>query len=153
MHRLVGQGAEFRTQGRDHPAGQVEVLPIGGAEVLLDRDHLLLADEAVPAAQGLGVLRGVGVIGRHVLAHDVGGVAGDFQAGLEAVLETHPGHGLGVDAVPGAVLARDELAHLNDVVLIGHVPLPRSAGGKQEGPDLGRPRTPPLPQCERASEV
>jgi hypothetical protein len=93
--------------------------------VLLDGDHLLLADEAVPAAQRLGVLGRVGVIGRHVLAHDVGGVARDLKAGLEAVLQAHTGHGFGVDAVPRSVLALDELAHLDDVVLVCHLSLPQ----------------------------
>ena len=55
---------------------------------------LLLGDEAVPAAQRLGVKGGIGVIGRHVLAHDGGRIAGDIEAGLEAVLQAHAGHGL-----------------------------------------------------------
>jgi hypothetical protein len=46
--------------------------------MLLDRDHLLLGDEAVPAAQRLGVLGGIGVIGGHVRAHDARGVLGDL---------------------------------------------------------------------------
>jgi hypothetical protein len=120
VHRLIRQRAELRAQRRDHPAGEIEVLPLGGLEVLLDGDELLLADEAMPAAQRLGVLARIGVIGRHVLAHDVGGVAGDLQAGLEAVLQPHTRHGLGADAVPSAALALDELAHLDDVVLVRH---------------------------------
>jgi hypothetical protein len=34
--------------------------------MLLDGDHLLLADEAVPAAERLGVLGRIGIIGGHV---------------------------------------------------------------------------------------
>ena len=66
VHRLVGQRAELGAQRGDHPAGEVEVAALGRAEVLLDRDQLLLADEAVPAAQRLGVLGRIGVIGGHV---------------------------------------------------------------------------------------
>ena len=56
MHRLVWQRTEVRAQCRNHPAGEVEVLLIGSAEVLFDRDQLLLTDEAVPATQRLSVL-------------------------------------------------------------------------------------------------
>ena len=51
VHRLVGQGAEFAAQRRNHPSGEIEVALLGGAEMLLDRNHLLLRDKAVPAAQ------------------------------------------------------------------------------------------------------
>jgi hypothetical protein len=56
MHRLVRQRAELGAQRGDHPARQVEVAAVGAVEVLFDRDHLLLADETMPAAQRLGVL-------------------------------------------------------------------------------------------------
>jgi hypothetical protein len=102
VHRLVRQRAEFRTQRGDHPARQVEVAAVGAVEVLLDRDHLLLADETVPATQRLGVLRWIRIIGGHVGAHDLGGVLGDVQAGLELVLGAHAGGGLGIDGVPCA---------------------------------------------------
>ena len=120
MHRLVGQGPEFGAQGGDHPAGQIEVATLGGAEVLLDGDHLLLGDEAVPAAQGLGVVGRIGVIGRHVLAHDRRGVAGDIKPGEEAVLQSHAGDGLAIDPVPGAALGLDELAQLGGLFGVGH---------------------------------
>jgi hypothetical protein len=55
--------------------------------MLLDGDHLLLADEAVPATQRLGVVGRIGIIGSHVAAHDRGGVAGDVEPGAEAVLK------------------------------------------------------------------
>ena len=118
VHRLVRQGAEVGAQRGDHPAGQIQIPPVGRAKMLLDGDHLLLGDEPMPAAQRLGVKGGIGVIGRHVLAHDGGGVAGDIETGLETVLQAHPGHGLGVDAVPCAVLAFDELLHLGNMALI-----------------------------------
>jgi hypothetical protein len=51
VHRLVGQRAEFAAQRGNHPARKVEVAALGRAEVLLDGDHLLLADEAVPAGR------------------------------------------------------------------------------------------------------
>ena len=126
VHGLVGQGAEFGAQGGDHPAGQVDVAALGGAEVLLDSDDLLLADEAVPGAQRLGVKRGVGVVGGHVGAHDGGGVASDVQPGLEAVLQPHARHGLGVDAVPGALLGLDQRGDLGGMVVIGGRPNGRS---------------------------
>ena len=118
VHGLVGQRAELGAQGGDHPAGEVEVAALGGAEVLLDGDQLLLADEAVPAAQGLGVLGGVGVVGRHVFAHDLRGVLGDVQAGLEAVLGTHAGNVLGADVGPLALHGFTQLGQCLDVVLV-----------------------------------
>ena len=118
VHRLVRQRAELGTQGGDHPARQVEVAAVGAVEVLLDRDHLLLADETVPAAQRLGVLRRVGVVVRHVLAHDLRRVAGDIEAGLEAVLGAHAGGGLGVDRVPGAAFLVLQAGNGLDIVLV-----------------------------------
>ena len=126
VHRLVGQRAELGAQRGDHPAREIEVAALGRAEMLLDRDQLLLGDEAVPATERLGVLGGVGVIGRHVAAHERGGVAGDVQAGLEAVLQAHAGHGLGGDAVPGRLgleerLGGAELARIGSGSLDGLV--------------------------------
>src|SRR5690606_26888745 len=60
VHGLVGQRAELGAQRGNHPAGQVEVALVGGFQVLLDGDQLLLTDEAVPATQGLGVGGAVG---------------------------------------------------------------------------------------------
>src|SRR3546814_2469685 len=59
VHRLVGQRTELAAQRGDHPARQIDVAALGGAEMLLDRDHLLLRDEAVPAAERLGVVGGI----------------------------------------------------------------------------------------------
>jgi len=36
VHRLIGQGTEFAAQGRDHPAGQIEIAALGIAKMLLD---------------------------------------------------------------------------------------------------------------------
>ena len=122
MHRLVWQRAELGAQGGDHPAGQVEVAAVGAVEVLLDRDHLLLADKTVPATERLRVFRRVGVVGGHVGAHDLRRVLGDVQAGLELVLGAHAGGGLGIDGVPGAALLVFQTGNSLDVVLIlGHV--------------------------------
>jgi hypothetical protein len=101
VHGLVRQRAELGAQGRDHPAGQVEVALVGVAEVLLDGDHLLLADEAVPATEGLGVLARIRVVGGHVPAHDRRRVAGDVEAGSEAVLQAHARRVLRADVFPG----------------------------------------------------
>jgi len=124
VHRLVRQRAEFRAQGGDHPARQVQVAAIGVVEVLLDRDQLLLPDEAVPAAQRLGVLGRIGIVVRHVAAHDGGRVAGDVEAGLEAVLGAHAGCGFRVDGIPAAAVALLQGGDGLDIVLVlGHVEL------------------------------
>ena len=52
-------------------------------------------------------MRRIGVISRHVLAHDLGGVAGDIETGVKAVLQAHAGHRFGVDPVPMAVSGVD----------------------------------------------
>lgn len=120
MHGLIGQRAEFGAERRHHPAGQIKITPFRVAEMLLDGDHLLLADEAVPAAERLGVMRRVGVIGRHVLAHDFRAIFRDIEAGRKTVLGAHAGDGLGVNAVPGSVTAFDQPVRGVEVVLIGH---------------------------------
>ena len=120
VHRLVGQRAEFAAQRGDHPAREVEVTLLGGAEVLLDRDQLLLRDKAVPAAQRLGVLRRVRVIGGHVGAHDLGGVLGDVEAGGEAVLDRHARSAFGIDRGPARSVRGHNVAHPGDGVLVGH---------------------------------
>jgi len=117
VHRLVGQRTEVGAQGRDHPAGQVQIALVGIVEVLLDGDQLLLTDKAVPAAQGLGVLAAVSVVLFHVLAHDRGGVFGDIQTGLEAVLGLHTSGVFGVDGIPGATVLGTELGDCVDVLL------------------------------------
>ena len=118
MHRLVRQGAEVGPERGDHPAGQINIPPVGRAKMLLDGDHRLLGDEPMPGAERLGVKGRVGVIGRHVLAHDRGRITGDIEPRLETVLQAHPGDRLGVDAVPCAVLPCDELLHLGNMALI-----------------------------------
>ena len=120
MHRLVGQRAELAAQRGDHPARQVEVAALGGAEMLLDRDQLLLADEAVPAAERLGVVGRIGVVGGHVLAHDLRGVARDVEAGLEAVLQPHARHRLRLDPGPRTPMGLDEPVCLRNLFLVRH---------------------------------
>ena len=120
VHRLIGQRTEFAAQRGNHPARQIDVAALGGAEMLLDRDHLLLRDEAVPAAERLGVVGGIGVIGSHIGAHDPRGVAGDVEAGAELVLGAHARDALAADAVPGAIIVADEAASLCHVFLITH---------------------------------
>src|SRR5690606_42022336 len=44
VHGLVRQGTELGAQGGNHPARQVQVTQLGGTKVLLDGDHLLLAE-------------------------------------------------------------------------------------------------------------
>lgn len=122
VHRLVRQRAELGAQRSDHPARQVQVAAFGALEVLLDGNHLLLADEAVPATQRLRVLGRIGVVGSHVRTHDLGGVLGDVQTRLELVLGTHSGSVLGVDRVPCVAVGLFQTGNCLDVVLIlGHV--------------------------------
>ncbi len=80
VHRLVGQRAELGAQGRDHPAREIEVTLVGAVEMLLDGNQLLLADKAVPATQGLGVLGAVSIVLSHVLAHDRRRCSGQCRA-------------------------------------------------------------------------
>jgi hypothetical protein len=87
VHRLVGQVAEAIAQARHHPAGQVDIGALGRAAQALDRLDHLLGVEARPAAQRLGELAAVGVVGGHVGAHDAGHFAGDVQVGREGVLQ------------------------------------------------------------------
>ena len=118
VHRLVRQRAEVGTQSSNHPAGQVQVALVGGLQVLLDGDQLLLANEAVPATQRLGVLGGVSIVLDHVFAHDVGGVLSDFQTGLEAVLRAHASNRFRVDSAPAAAGSFFQCGNGFDVVLI-----------------------------------
>src|SRR3546814_16577540 len=96
----------------DLPARQIDVAALGGAELLLDRDHLLLRDEAVPADERLGVVGGIGGIGGPVGAHDARGVAADGAAGPEAVLRPHAADLLRPDRVPSTAQVPDEWANL-----------------------------------------
>ena len=102
MHGLIRQRTEFRAQRGNHPAGKVQVLLPGLAKVLLDGDHFLLADKAMPAAQRLGELRRIGIVLRHITAHDVGRVLGNVQTGFEPVLGTHTSSGFRTNSIPGA---------------------------------------------------
>jgi hypothetical protein len=88
--------------------------------MLFDRDHFLLRDEPVPAAERLGVIGRIDVIGGHVFAHDVGGITGDIEAGLETVLQLHAGNGFRADRIPCSILGSDEFAHFADILLISH---------------------------------
>ena len=108
MHRLVGQRAEFGTQRRDHPARQVQVAPFGGAEVLLDRNHLLLADESRASSPATACTATNRRHSGHVLAHDLRRVLRDIQAGLEAILRLHARNGFWIDGIPGAALAGNQ---------------------------------------------
>ena len=103
VHRLIGKRTEVRTQGRNHPARQVQVLAVGFAtEMLLDSNQLLLADKTVPATQRLGVLGLIGIECFHVSTHDVGSVLSDFQTRFEFVLSPHASCRLRVDRIPRA---------------------------------------------------
>ena len=107
---------KFAAQGRNHPAREIEIFALRRAEMLLDRDHLLLRDEAMPAAERLRVLARIGVISRHVFAHDRSGVTRDVEAGQEAVLEPHAGNGFGADAVPCSAFRLDKRIEVVELI-------------------------------------
>ena len=89
--------------------------------VFFHRDHLLLRHKTVPAAERLGVLPVVGIVGSHVAAHDGGGVFGDVQAGFEAVLQTHPLNELGIDGMPAfAMFLLKGTGCLNACLIVSH---------------------------------
>ena len=113
VHRLIRKRSELGAKCCDHPAREIQIAAIGLAEMLLDRNQLLLRDEAMPAAERLGVFGGIAVIGSHIAAHQRRGVPGNVQAGLEAVLQTHARHGLGGDAVPGRLGLEQRLGSPN----------------------------------------
>src|SRR3990167_3305993 len=118
VHGLIRQRTEIPTQSSNHPTRQEEVARGGGLQVLLDRNQLLLTDETMPAAQGLGVDGGVSIVLSHVFAHDVGSVLSDFQTGFETVLGAHAGHGLRVNSAPTAACGGFKGGYGFDVVLI-----------------------------------
>src|SRR6056300_1268396 len=101
MHGLIGQWTKLRAHGGDHPARQIEIATAGGFEVLLYRNHFLLAYKAVPAAQRLSVFRRVVIVGSHGLAHDTRGIFGDIKPGCKTVLQSHTGYVISVNVVPG----------------------------------------------------
>ncbi len=75
--------------------------------MLLDRNHLLLRDESVPAAKRLRILCRVSIIGRHVFAHDLGSVTRNVEPGLETVLQLHTGDGFCANRIPGSLMRGD----------------------------------------------
>ena len=101
MHRLVGQVAPAVAQTGDHPARQIDISALGGAaHALHGLDHLL-GVEARPAAQRLGELAAVGVIGGHVGAHHGCHVAGDVQMRVIGVLHAQLDDVVNGDAAGG----------------------------------------------------
>jgi hypothetical protein len=118
VHRLIRQRAEVRTQCSDHPAGQVKVALVGGLQMFLDGNHLLLTDKTMPATQRLGVDGAVSVVLGHVVTHDGGSVLGDIKTGFEAVLSAHAGDGLRVDSAPAVTGCLFKSRYGFDVVLI-----------------------------------
>ena len=113
VHRLVRKRSELGAKCCDHPAREVQIAAIGRAEMLLHRNQLLLGNKAVPATERLGVFCAVCVIGSHVAAHQRRRVAGDVEAGLEAVLQAHARDGFGGHAVPGRLGLEERLGSSN----------------------------------------
>src|ERR1700751_2793051 len=113
MHRLIRKRSELGAKRGHLPAGEIQIAAIGRTEMLLDRNQLLLGDEAMPATERLGVLGGIGVIGSHIAAHQRRGVPSDVQAGLETVLQAQARHGFGGDAVPGRLGLEERFSSSN----------------------------------------
>ena len=88
--------------------------------MLFDGNHFLLTDEPMPAAKGLGIIRWVGIIGRHVFAHDLCGIAGNVQAGRETVLRAHACGGFRVNGIPAPIMALNGLGQRIHIVSITH---------------------------------
>ena len=120
VHGLVWKRSEFATQRGDHPSGQVEVTAFGAAEVLLDRNHLLLSDEAVPRAERLRVVRRIPIIRIHVFAHDPRSVARNVEPGAETVLNDHARSALSIDRTPWRTVCCDGFVHFIDPGRVGH---------------------------------
>src|SRR5690554_1224027 len=118
VHGLVGQRTELGAQSSNHPAGEVQVLLVGSLQVLLDGNHLLLANEAVPAAQRLSVQGRIGIVLSHVFTHDGCSVLGDVQTGLEAVLQTHARSILRINRMPGFAVFLFQSGNSLDLFLI-----------------------------------
>ncbi len=85
MHGLIRQGSKLRPKRCHHPSRQVQVSSVRCSKMLFYRDHLLLADKSVPAAERLRVFGRVRVVGGHILAHDGRRIASDIQAGFETI--------------------------------------------------------------------
>jgi len=120
VHGLIRKRTEVGAKRCDHPAGEVEVFALRASEVLLDRNQLLLTDETVPATQRLRVCGRIGVVSRHVLAHDFCRVTGDIEAGMKTVLSPHTSDRFRVNTVPSTAKAIDPILHGLNVVLVTH---------------------------------
>ena len=123
VHRLVRQRAELGAQRGDHPAGQVQVAAFGAVEVLLDGDHLLLADEAVPATQRLRVPAGSASYAA-MSARMIFAVYWRCPAVLNLFWARMRARVLRADRIPRAAVVFLQTGNCLDVVLIlGHVNL------------------------------
>jgi len=80
----------------------------------------------MPATQRLGIFRTVGIIGRHILAHDRGSIFCDVEAGLETVLQLHPGNRLSIDTGPIAILAVYQALGGAFEIFVGHRQIPQT---------------------------
>ena len=120
VHRLIGQWAKLAAQRCNHPTRKVKVATLRAAKMLLDADHLLLSDEAVPATKRLSVVGRISVVGLHILTHDLCSVARDIESRWETVLDAHASGALSVDGVPSRPILLDGIAKVGDGGRIGH---------------------------------
>ena len=120
MHRLVGERSKLGPQSGNHPTRKIQITPVGVAEVLLDGNELLLADEAMPTPKRLGVLAGIPVVVRHVLAHNCSGVTGNIQARFKPVLQAHSRCVFRTDVGPVARLPATGFHGLDGLCICGH---------------------------------
>ena len=120
MHGLVWQRTEFTAQRCDHPARQIEVTLLRSAEVLLDRNHLLLGDKTMPATKRLRVIGRVCIIGFHIGAHDLCGVFRNIETRRETVLDRHASSALWINSIPARAIAGNGLAEFLDSSCVSH---------------------------------
>ncbi|MCY1240325.1 hypothetical protein D9M72_531660 [compost metagenome] len=120
VHGLIWQRAKLRAKRCNHPARKIQVASFRGAKMLLDRDHFLLRDETVPAAERLGIVGRILVICGHVCPHDTGGISCDVQAGLKTVLEPHTSDRFRGDPVPFVVSSNKTFGFV-EIGFIRHV--------------------------------
>jgi len=88
----------------------------------------------MPAAQRLGVAGDVLIIGGHIGAHDVGGVASDVYSGTKTVLHAHANDVLGIDGRPCvAIVVAQACDVIDGVQVLRHVGSSGFVGSAQAG--------------------
>jgi hypothetical protein len=119
-HSLAPAAAEA-TCARCHQPGNV----VGAATMVLPAKSVIcMPCHTAPVSAGASGAVVARVEALDVGAHQRRGVAGDVEAGLEAILQAHARHGLGRDAVPGRLGLEERFSRRN-LVQIGSRSLQR----------------------------